>query len=484
MSHPWSERRVPRHAGIMAAMSADTPFPDDEDELAWLERIESLLLHGSDHALFAIDGEGRISAWRSDAEGGFSYPPQRVLGVRLPQLFPEYEAGTVEALLAGSAHMESRRLVMRTARGTFASVELLLDGGGPENPARLGSVRSVVEQQEIRGLLDTGRRRLQARAQRHTNERREWDMRVRNTVTEYAHTVKQLQAAKEEARAIVDTAHDAFVAIDAGSVILEWNRQAEVTFGWSRADAIGRGLVDTILPPQHREAHLRGIEAFLRSGEGPLLNRRVEVPARHRDGHLFPVEMTIWPIEDAQGARFNAFLHDISERKQQERRAAARYAAVCALVESDDPDEAVDRLLAEMCAALDWSLAILWRIDGTAATLRPARFHARDASAAAFVDRSAGLALPAGVGLPGEVLASGRPLWLDDFPGRSLPRTAEAAALGLHGAFAFPVGEDGHLLGVIECFSTRVEPADGALLAMLRDIGRLLGRTLARQESA
>ena len=43
----------------------------------------------------------------------------------------------------------------------------------------------------------------------------EWQQRLRSTVTEYALTVKQLQQAKDEARAIIDTAHDAFVAIDA-----------------------------------------------------------------------------------------------------------------------------------------------------------------------------------------------------------------------------------------------------------------------------
>src|SRR5690606_36331606 len=217
----------------------------------------------------------------------------------------------IAELLEGPTDMGSRTLVMRTARGTYAGVELLLDGRSDGEPLRLGSVRSVVEQQKLRGLLDTGRRLVQARAQRRTVERHEWDMRVRSTVTEYAHTVKQLQEAKEQARAIVDTAYDAYVAIDADSVILEWNRQAELTFGWSHDEAVGLYLADTTLPPQFREAHLAGIARFLRTGEGPLIIRRVEVPAQQRGGHQFPVEMTIWSNEGANGKRFNVFLHDI-----------------------------------------------------------------------------------------------------------------------------------------------------------------------------
>ena len=466
-------------------MSASPSLPDADDQLAWLEAIESLLLHGSDHALFAVDDDGRVTAWRADTAGAFGYRQDSVLGRELASLFPDYEAATIAELLAGTGTLDSRRVVMRTARGTFATAELLLDGGSPGHRIRLGSLRSVVEQQEIRGLLDTGRRLLHASSQRHTVERHEWDMRVRNAVTEHARTVKQLQAAQEEARAIVDTAHDAFVAIDASSVILEWNRQAEVTFGWSRAEAVGLNLADTILPAQHREAHMAGIERFLRTGAGPLLNRRVEVPAQHRDGHQFPVEMTIWPSEHAQGTRFNAFLHDISERKQQERRTAARYAAVCALLESDEAGAAYARLLGEICMALDWSLGVLWRVDTAAGALRIAAAHACDPAGRDFIDAIAGVQLGRGVGLPGAVWDTGTPTWLDDFPSRALPRTETAARTGLHAAFAFPVGVDQHRpLGVIECFSARVEPPDEPLLAMMRDLGRLLGHYIERWEAA
>ena len=85
-----------------------------------------------------------------------------------------------------------------------------------------------------------------------------------------------------------------------------------------------------------------------------------------------------------------------------------------------------------------------------------------------------------GVGLPGAVWVERAPKWLEDFSLNLLPRTAEAVALGLHGAFAFPVVAGGSVIGVIECFSARVEPPDDALLEMMGDIGRLLGRYLSR----
>ncbi len=137
-----------------------------------------------------------------------------------------------------------------------------------------------------------------------------------------------LRASEERARLILDTAHEAFIAMSDRGVILEWNRQAEVTFGWSRAEAVGRVLAELIVPPQHREAHQGGLKHFLATGEGPVLNRRIELTALHRDGTKLPVEMTIAPLREGQGHTFNAFVHDIRERKQAEE--ALRHAAEAA----------------------------------------------------------------------------------------------------------------------------------------------------------
>jgi PAS domain S-box-containing protein len=120
----------------------------------------------------------------------------------------------------------------------------------------------------------------------------------------------------ENLRSVIDTAHEAFVSMDASGCITYWNPEAERTFGWSREEAIGRMLADTIVPPQHREAHLRGLKRFLSTGEGPALNRRFEITALHRDGHEFPIELTISAREAFGCQTFNAFLHDITERKQ------------------------------------------------------------------------------------------------------------------------------------------------------------------------
>ncbi|HEV3263607.1 MAG TPA: response regulator, partial [Gemmataceae bacterium] len=90
----------------------------------------------------------------------------------------------------------------------------------------------------------------------------------------------------------------------------------EITFGWSRAEAVGRVLSETIIPPQFREAHNRGLAHFLATGEGPVLNRIMEVAALRRDGREFPAEISIAPVRLGEQYLFVAFVRDVTERKR------------------------------------------------------------------------------------------------------------------------------------------------------------------------
>ncbi|HEX9922509.1 MAG TPA: PAS domain S-box protein, partial [Anaerolineae bacterium] len=126
-----------------------------------------------------------------------------------------------------------------------------------------------------------------------------------------------LQESEERTRLIVESALDAVVTINPESTITGWNAQAEIVFGWPRQEVLGQSL-DMILPPQYREAHHRGMQHFLATGEGPILNRRFEITALRRDGLEFPVELTISPVQAGDNFIFSAFIRDITERNQAE----------------------------------------------------------------------------------------------------------------------------------------------------------------------
>jgi len=133
-----------------------------------------------------------------------------------------------------------------------------------------------------------------------------------------------LGASEERYRMLVETALDAIVTMDASGRITGWSPQAESIFGWTAAEAVGRVLSDTIIPPEHRDAHERGLAHFLATEEGPILGKRIELTALHRDSHQFPVELTVTSIRLREGWLFGAFIRDITERARAEQALAER----------------------------------------------------------------------------------------------------------------------------------------------------------------
>jgi PAS domain S-box-containing protein len=169
---------------------------------------------------------------------------------------------------------------------------------------------------------------------------------ISTDITDRKRAEATLRASEERTRAIIDAALDAVVTMDASGTITGWNPQAEKTFGWTRPEAIGRTLADTIIPLRYREAHRRGLQRFLATGEGPALNRRLELSGLHRDGREMSIELSIATVAASDAISFSAFLRDITERKRIE----------AALVESRQHYQA----LAESLPHLVWTC----RADG------------------------------------------------------------------------------------------------------------------------
>ncbi len=135
-------------------------------------------------------------------------------------------------------------------------------------------------------------------------------------LTERKHIEEVLRQSEERSRSIIEGAHDAFISIDFDGKITDWNIQAESIFGWKRAEVLGQFLHETIIPPQYRESHLRGIRHLQATGEGPVLNKTIELTALRKNGEEFPVELVVWPLQRGKETTFHAFVRDITGRKK------------------------------------------------------------------------------------------------------------------------------------------------------------------------
>ena len=141
----------------------------------------------------------------------------------------------------------------------------------------------------------------------------------------------ELAESNDRNQMILETAHDAFVGIDDSGLVVAWNSQSEATFGWPADEAVGRLLADLIIPERFVAQHVAGLSHFLATEQGPVVNQRIEMTAKHRDGREFPVELTISPLKLGDRYLFNAFIRDITVRKEYEdalKRSEERFRAV------------------------------------------------------------------------------------------------------------------------------------------------------------
>ncbi|HEX5871561.1 MAG TPA: ATP-binding protein, partial [Longimicrobium sp.] len=241
---------------------------------------------------------------------------------------------------------------------------------------------------------------------------------------------------------------------------------------------------ETIIPHRFREAHDHGIRHYLATGEGPILNRRIEISALRRDGREFPVELTVAPARWGREVVFTSFIRDITERKQGEAHLAAQYEVTRVLAETSTAEDAVPRVLEALCRTLEWDLGLFWSVDGDGALRSTAAWAVPEVAGGGFVEASARMRFVRGRGLPGRVWETCASEWIPDVTRHEdFARHEAAQALGLCTAFAFPVVVGSEFMGTMEFFDRRpVEPGP-ALLSSMSAMGSDIGQFLKRKQA-
>jgi len=288
----------------------------------------------------------------------------------------------------------------------------------------------------------------------------------------------------EHARLILETANDAFISVDTGGTIVDWNPAATRIFGWDRDEVLGRRLVSTVIPPELREAHLRGFDHHLATGERRLLFRPVELPAVGRDGSELRIQLTIWPSETPDGPRFNAFLRDVTDTVRLRAYLEVLRRIATTANATDEPEVATRAALDEVARFTGWPVGHAYLRGWDEDVLRPTGWWTAGTAQLPdidpFLDATAATTFLHD-GLPGRVATRGEPAWIPDLGlDASFPRHSAAAAAKLLSGFAFPVVSGDRVLGVLEFFSTTVQDADEDMQELMLHVGLELGRVFDR----
>ena len=302
-------------------------------------------------------------------------------------------------------------------------------------------------------------------------------------VTESSQVVHALRESQATTEAIIRNALDAHILMDQEGIIAGWNPKAEEIFGWSYQEAVGKPMANLIIPPEYREAYERGFKKFLAGGTGLVLDKRFEIEGWHKEGRPFPVELAITAIKRPGGSVFSAFVRDMTERVQQERRMAAEHRIAELLLEAASLDAASQDIIKTICDILGWQLGVLWKIDEEMQVLRCAAIGKDpEGRFESFVERTRQVDFAIGVGLPGRVWESGKVEWIPDVTrDGNFPRAPFALEEGLHAAFAFPIRLEGRVHMVMEFFIEHILPPDQKLLDMFDGVAAELSHFLRRK---
>jgi PAS domain S-box-containing protein len=155
-----------------------------------------------------------------------------------------------------------------------------------------------------------------------------------------------LKESEERFRSISDSATMAMlVAVDTQGFVISWNKAAERLFGYTKKEMKGQ-LLMVIVPHRYHADHAKGFERACHSDEYKIIGKFIQSFGLHKDGHEFPIELSLGVWTQGGEKFFSAVVHDISQRKADE----------VALVEAKESAESANQIKSDFLANMSHEL--------------------------------------------------------------------------------------------------------------------------------
>jgi adenylate cyclase len=270
------------------------------------------IVRSATDAIVTADSRGVVVSWNKAAEAMFGYEEAEIVGSSLTIIVPErfrtaHEAGLGRVVSTGETRI------------TGSTVEVWgLHKDGSEFPIEL----SLATWEEGAERFFSG---------------------IIRDITERAAMTHALSLSEQRLEAILQSATDAVVSIDARGKVVLWNQEAAQMFGYKAEEMLGETL-NAIIPDQFRDAHAEGLERVGAGGERHVIGKTVELSALDHEGREFPIELSLatWEVD---GERYySGIIRDITERKVAEH---ALHLANKSLNEKNEQLEALSAKLAK-----------------------------------------------------------------------------------------------------------------------------------------
>jgi len=178
-------------------------------------------------------------------------------------------------------------------------------------------VRQIKLSQKAEAALQRTKDELEERVAERTRELTAINETLSNEITVRSEVESRLRESETRMRSLTESAKDAIISIDSEGKVIFWNKSAELIFGYSEQEMLGRPLT-VIMPEKYRADYRRALERFIATGERKLIGKIVEMPGRGKDGREFPIELSLSTWEIDQRIFFTGIVREISARKKAE----------------------------------------------------------------------------------------------------------------------------------------------------------------------
>lgn len=236
-----------------------------------------------EYSIYGIDAEGFIVTWNQGTKNIKGYEPEEFLGKSYAELFtPEDQASgrpvrlLAEATVRGSVRDEGWRI--RKDGSRFWCVAVL-----------------TVLKHEDGSLLGFGE--------------------ITKDTTEQHHAVEELRRSEELFRQLLEMAPDAIIIVDKCGNIVHINAQTERLFGYRPDELLGQ-KIEIVMPERFRDRHPQQRDGFISKPKARPMGSGVDLFGLRKDGHEFPVEISLSPLETEDGLLVSSAIRDITEQKQ------------------------------------------------------------------------------------------------------------------------------------------------------------------------
>lgn len=116
-------------------------------------------------------------------------------------------------------------------------------------------------------------------------------------------------------RSLIESANDAIILTDCKGTIFSWNKGAQSIFGYEEKEAMGQNI-QLIIPERFREAHQKGMERYLSTGQPVIIGKTIELQGIGKNGKAVPIELSLSSWQEQGDIYFSSIIRDITERKQ------------------------------------------------------------------------------------------------------------------------------------------------------------------------